>query len=289
MAMEPLRSRHRRPVGPSTVAVYRRLIERAQSVDPSRWPESQRSLLSAALAWRAGGVDGAEQDALLARREALRSTLGAWKPRVVVRAARESEALTYEEAASRLPQGQRAIALLLVLLGLRASEVLNLKRDDVERALEDGELIVMRKGGKEKVMPAGGVQGELRELLATPARERPGTDGEKGAAVRKWKTVGEILSSSPPDPRGASHDARYKKLYRIVRTVGRGADVPAHPHAWRHAFATRMNRDGAPTRTIQAMMGHASITTTERYIHPTASDAAKYMRKGGAGREGGRS
>jgi len=84
--------------------------------------------------------------------------------------------------------------------------------------------------------------------------------------------VGETLSSGQPI-------SQYHVLHRLVQKVGDDAGIDAlRPHKLRHAFATRMMRDGATLPVIQWMLGHSSPATTARYVHPGSMDAEKFVR-----------
>lgn len=134
---------------------------------------------------------------------------------------------------------------LLYGCGLRVSELAALDRDDVD--VEQRMVVVRRgKGGKERHVPLGEPAiGVLREYLAT-------TDGSESAMFL--------------NRRGARISTR--SLYAIVRKSGESAGVPrVHPHALRHSFATHLLDSGADLRAIQEMLGHTSLSTTQRYTH----------------------
>lgn len=177
----------------------------------------------------------------------------------------ETELTRYEAAAEdvELAPGFRAAGLMPLRMGLRAQELLQLRRREVERAADVGELIFMRKGQYEARLPAGHVRQELRELLAAPTR----------AGKRPWSTVGQILSSA-----GGPH-TQYCALLRLVRRLGRqaGLGLRLRPHLLRHGFATRLVRQGAPLPVIQRWLGHASSNTTQLYVHPEVGDLAKWV------------
>lgn len=127
--------------------------------------------------------------------------------------------------------------------GLRVSEVQKLDVDDVDL---DAGLVRVRagKGKKDRIAPLGAPGcAALRELIATlPDRT--------GAIFR--------------NVRGARISVR--ALYDIVHDAGEKAGVDGvHPHALRHSFATHLLSGGADIRAIQEMLGHASLSTTQRY------------------------
>jgi len=222
------------------------------------WPEPRRVVLRAALRRRLHEAGADEQSivSVLAR-----------VPRQAdyrmgrVRIPGEAEVEKYVEAVKGLSSAPlRALAVLPLALGLRAAEVVSLRRRDVEAALDTGTLHFVRKGGKEGALPIEHVRGILRDLLDAP-----------GPAGKPWKIAGQILSQS-------SLHAQYHALWALVRRIGRQARLKIRPHLLRHAFGTRMNRDGAPLLTIKEALGHASVATTQRYVHPEAADVERYMR-----------
>lgn len=273
-----------RPLAPRSEASYQRFLTRAfgsadppsfNSIDPSvgNWPESCRSTLRAAIKQRCV-ARGLHTEPRCAHCSPARDALPkSWTPRRQVAIPGEEDARAYEAAAASLPRGKRALAILPLALGLRAEELCSITRDSVKRAIRIGELITMRKGGAEKTLPAQGVRSLLEELLATPAAHgRSHRRISAPKADRAWQHVGEILSPG-------KYITQYHLLHALVRQTGAAAGLSGlRPHLLRHAFATRMNRDGAPTRTIQAALNHARITTTEKYIHPDVQDVAKHQR-----------
>jgi integrase/recombinase XerC len=145
----------------------------------------------------------------------------------------------------------RAILEVLYSCGLRVSELVGLAWGDVDTELEV--VRVLGKGRKERVVPIG------RPALAALAAYRAGLESARG-------------------PRGTDHpvfiNARGTRL--TARSVGRfverdtrasGTRVKASPHALRHSFATHLLGAGADLRAIQELLGHASLSTTQRYTH----------------------
>ena len=139
----------------------------------------------------------------------------------------------------------RALVELLYATGLRASEAAGLRLSDLN--LEAAYVRCLGKGSKERVVPMGRPAVEaLREYLQ---KERRPEDGEflfvgaKGAPLRR------------------------ETLWRIVRKRARLGDVRdrAFPHAIRHSFATHLVEGGADLRTVQEMLGHSKIATTQIY------------------------
>jgi integrase/recombinase XerC len=151
-----------------------------------------------------------------------------------------------------LVKRDRAILELLYASGLRVSEIVSLDIGNIDRR---GQMLrVLGKGRKERVVPYGNKAQEAlenywpvrAELLKNPKR---GTDHE---AVFVNHLGGRLKTNS---------------VRVIVKTYARLANVNwnLHPHSMRHAFATHLLADGADLRAIQELLGHVSLTSTQRY------------------------
>ena len=149
-------------------------------------------------------------------------------------------------------QGQRDRAMLELLYatGLRVSELLNLKIQDVN--LEEGFLICKGKGGKERIVPVGLSAEEAVKLYIRQARKR------------FVKEPGPFLFLSL---RGKvfTRQGFWKLLKKYAETAGMAAKIS--PHVLRHSFATHLLERGADLRSVQLMLGHSQITTTQIYTH----------------------
>jgi integrase/recombinase XerC len=152
----------------------------------------------------------------------------------------------------------RALLETLYASGLRVSELCGLDKDDVERtgSAELGSVRVLGKGSKERVVPLGsaavaaiGRYLERRDELCDP---RTGALDPRALFVSR---------------RGARLGVRrVQELVHRYGALGAGrADL--HPHALRHTCATHLLDGGADLRAIQKMLGHASLSTTQRYTH----------------------
>ena len=142
----------------------------------------------------------------------------------------------------------RAILELMYGSGLRVSEVAGLTIDRVD--LERGRVTVVGKGDKEREVPLG-----------DPARE----------AVAAWLVVRGVLGGGR-DELFMNRRGRPIGPRDIRRLVGRYAGVALSgrrvtPHTLRHSFATHLLEGGADIRSVQEMLGHASVATTQRYTH----------------------
>ena len=147
--------------------------------------------------------------------------------------------------------------LMLELLygsGLRVSELVGLNLADVD--LASGAVRVMGKGSKERVVPVGGAS---FQALESYLRMRSG--------LRNSKTGQQDPTALLLSVRGKRMGVRrVQSLVHRYGALGAGrADL--HPHALRHACATHMLGGGADLRAIQEMLGHSSLSTTQRYTH----------------------
>lgn len=149
------------------------------------------------------------------------------------------------------PGGLRDAAMLELMYsaGLRISELIGLRRDDL--LLDIGFIKCLGKGGKERLIPIGEVA--IRKL-------------------RKYlETVPEHLSESLFLTRLGGPFSRpgcWKMIHGYIRQVTPRKRVT--PHTLRHSFATHLLAGGANLRSIQEMLGHADISTTQIYTHVTA-------------------
>jgi integrase/recombinase XerD len=149
------------------------------------------------------------------------------------------------------PRGLRNRAMLSVMYaaGLRVSELCSLKLGDLD--LKRGFVSVLGKGGKRRVVPLGEValadlDAYLTGVRAAPPRRHP------ALFLSSW---GKPLS----------RQAFWKLIVRHARQVG--ITKPISPHKLRHSFATHLLEGGADLRSVQAMLGHANLATTEVYTH----------------------
>jgi integrase/recombinase XerD len=167
--------------------------------------------------------------------------------------------LTVAEAGSLLrapdeakPQGLRDRAMLEVLYGsgLRVSELAALKLAEIN--LEDGFLVCRGKGGKERIVPLG--RSSCRAIGRYLAEVRPLFD-------RSGRE--EVFLSRRGRP--FTRQGVWKLLRRHAGAAGLAAKIS--PHVLRHSFATHMLERGADLRSVQLMLGHSQITTTQIYTH----------------------
>jgi integrase/recombinase XerC len=168
-----------------------------------------------------------------------------------LRPARRSK---HGKSAGLLLQRDRAILELLYASGLRVSELTGLDLHDIDR--KEQMLRILGKGNKERVVPYGS-KAEQALTAYEPIRARllrqAGGRGQRQALF--LNRDGRRL--------GTRSVARILKKY--ARLVNINWDL--HPHSLRHAFATHLLADGADLRAIQELLGHASLSTTQRYTH----------------------
>jgi integrase/recombinase XerC len=144
----------------------------------------------------------------------------------------------------------RAILELLYASGLRVSELVGLDLRSVN--FGDGMLLVRGKGRKERIVPFGSkARQALDEYL--PAREKILRERKTSSPALFLNRRGERLTAR-------SVDRLVKKYVRIY-----GPKVKVSPHSLRHAFASHLLTEGADLRAIQEMLGHASLSTTQKY------------------------
>ena len=154
------------------------------------------------------------------------------------------------------PRGlrDRALLELMYACGLRASEAIGLEVADVD--LEDGVLRAHGKGGKERLVPVG--RQAVSAVRAYVERGRPRLVGDR-AEVRLF-----VNSRGT----GLTRQGLYKIVQRHAASAGLAGRMS--PHTLRHTFATHLLAGGCDLRSVQEMLGHADIATTQIYTHLSA-------------------
>jgi integrase/recombinase XerD len=156
------------------------------------------------------------------------------------------------------PQGDEPVALrdralleTMYACGLRASEATSLRLGDLD--LEEGVLRTRGKGSKERIVPVG--RRALTALRAYLTHGRPRLVGTRSEICVFVNARGGALSR--------------QGLYKIVQRHARsaGLDDQMSPHTLRHTFATHLLAGGCDLRSLQEMLGHADIGTTQIYTH----------------------
>ena len=260
-----------RGLAPNTIAAYRADLERLarslgnRPLEGTREEDLIRALRQMRLAgnsprsaarWVAAvrgfftflQIEGMLQDNPSAQLEAPKS----WRPLPQTLASGEVESLL--DAPDRAsPRGRRDAAMLELLYatGLRVSELLGLRLGDLH--LDAGYLRCLGKGNKERVVPMGGeADAKLQDYLA---QSRP-------VLLRGRRT--EVLFVNH---RGNAMTRQ--GFWKIIKRYGAVAGIrtPLSPHTVRHAFATHLLENGADLRSLQILLGHADISTTQIYTH----------------------
>lgn len=157
----------------------------------------------------------------------------------------------------------RAILEMLFSAGLRVSELTSINRDKLN--LQSGELSVRGKGDKIRVVF---ISDTAKNSLKSYLEKR--TDIDPALFVRDAKAQEKFESK---DKKNKNDNLRLtpRSIQRIVKYYAAKAGIvkDVHPHTLRHSFATDLLINGADIRSVQAMLGHSSITTTQVYTHIT--------------------
>jgi len=189
--------------------------------------------------------------------------------------------------AGDVPLGRRdrAILELFYASGLRLSELVGLDLDDVNVSARM--VRVLGKGGKQRLVPFNTSTGtairaylkDRETLVRRDGRER--RDGDRSRSSRP---------SSPSRPSRPRHPlfVNYRGSRLTVRSVDRlvrkyvaatSTRLGISPHALRHSFATHLLQRGADLRSIQELLGHARLSTTQRYTHVNAAQLLQVYKK----------
>lgn len=168
------------------------------------------------------------------------------------------EVLTVEEVDLLLaqpnagtPKGlrDRAMLELLYATGIRVSELVHLLVSDVNFQLG---FLTCRESGKERVIPFGSVAKKALQLYLNDAR--PGFITEESGELLFTNCSGKVMS----------RQGFWKILKSYAAAAGIQADIT--PHTLRHSFATHLLQNGADLKSLQEMLGHSDISTTQMYV-----------------------
>ena len=261
---------------PRTVDAYRRDLERLRAFLEK--PVSRASVADIecyAAAMRAEGLSSAT----LARRIASTRTFFGHMQLIGARPDNPAAAVALPRRVRRLPrtlsQGEvarlieaasgvapralrdRALVELLYGAGLRVSEAVGLERGAID--LDERAVRVLGKGGRERVVPVG--RDAVTALRRYLGRGRPHLDRRHRPELFLNAKGGALTRA------GA-----FLILRRLAGAAGLEPDR-VHPHLLRHSFATHLLEGGADLRSVQEMLGHADLGTTELYTH--VSDARR--------------
>jgi integrase/recombinase XerD len=188
--------------------------------------------------------------------------------------------------AEALAVRDRAMLEVFYAGALRVSEMINAKLEDLK--LEAGYMLVRGKGEKERVVPLGkSAQGALTGYLRgarfmldlesqNPHPVAPKSGGTRVGQPRAVATEKSAARVGQPQPsqtsaflfiaRGGRKLTR-QRVWQMVRAASAASGRKASPHMLRHSCATHMVENGADLRTVQTILGHADISTTQVYTH----------------------
>lgn len=161
---------------------------------------------------------------------------------------KEQAQVADSEIAAALALRDRALLEVLYAAGLRVSEIVNVKLEDLK--LEMGHMLVRGKGDKERLVPIGrAAQESLRCYM------------EHGRAVLLRRKISPLLF--------VGHHGAGLTRQRVWQMVNAASAAGRHasPHMLRHSLATHMVENGADLRTVQTILGHADISTSQVYTH----------------------
>lgn len=146
----------------------------------------------------------------------------------------------------------KAIIETLYSAGVRVSELAGLNVEDVD--VHNGVMRVLGKGGKERLVPIGAKAIDAIAAYRDALAQEAGIGRQNNGAMFLNKDKGRLSTRS---------------ISRVVDKLARacGLAVPISPHALRHSFATHILDGGADLRVVQELLGHRSLSTTQRYTH----------------------
>jgi len=173
-------------------------------------------------------------------------------------------AVQFDSERDRFPDKvvrDRLIFELLYGAGLRVSELVGLNLNDIDRA--ERWIEVRGKGRKERQVPYGVRADEALERYLTVRERLEAPRTEKALFLHRWG--GKLRRLTP-----RSVGLIVKKYARLL-----SGDPSLHPHSLRHAFATHLLSEGADLRAIQELLGHASLSTTQKYTQLSMSELMK--------------
>ena len=149
----------------------------------------------------------------------------------------------------------RTMLELLYATGERVTELLSLKVSGVN--LQMGYVLIFGKGSKERIVPLGSIAADYIRRYLLEIRPQFLPDGVKDPETLFLAHGGKLMTR--------------QRFWQIIKTYGRKAGITKNisPHVLRHSFATHLLDNGADLRSVQEMLGHANISTTQIYTHLT--------------------
>jgi integrase/recombinase XerD len=150
---------------------------------------------------------------------------------------------------------------LLYSSGLRVSELISVKLGDIN--LDAGFIRIIGKGSKERIVPVNGRAIEkIRDYMS----------GERPALLKKRQSPYLFIT-------GRGRPMTRQRFWQTMRSLGRRMGLDLSPHTIRHSFATHLLDGGADLRSVQKMLGHADISTTQIYTKVTTDRIKKVFKK----------
>lgn len=236
------------------------------------------SALDAWLDWAVATNQRADNPA--ARLKRIKTTTNQRAPVALSR--RDVSKLLDEAARTRHAVRDGALVTLLVQTGLRVSEVCQLQWRDVVVGERSGQVTVRAgKGNKDRVVPLAvdsrkalwGYARNLDPTLSVSSSDRsPRFDGLMATSFTAW------MIERGTQPVFLSQKQRAiapQTVWELIATLARRAGTTASPHTLRHTFGTELVRRGAALTVVANLLGHSSITTTQRYTQPSQADVAQ--------------
>ena len=163
-------------------------------------------------------------------------------------------------------EGERNIALIETLYGcgLRVSELISLKISDL--FFSEGFIKVTGKGNKQRLVPISDLNKRVIKSYMDNSRKKLKIE-EKSKDILFLNRRGKNLSRA--------------MIFTIIKRLAKLSDIKKNisPHTFRHSFATHLLKNGADLKTIQQLLGHQSITTTEIYMHIDDKTLVKAINK----------
>ena len=164
--------------------------------------------------------------------------------------------LAAPDVSTELGLRDRALIELMYACGLRVSEAVNIKVQDID--IESGILTTTGKGGKTRRVPVGSSAVEWLKSYLSIRRKKENIE------------IANVFVTS------TGHPLNRQSIYKLVREYGEKVGLTEiSPHTLRHSFATHLVQNRADIRSVQQMLGHADISTTQIYTHMTDAHLRK--------------
>ncbi len=161
--------------------------------------------------------------------------------------------LNQPDSSSPIGMRDKAMLELLYATGLRVSELTNLVLNNIN--LEAGYLMVLGKGAKQRIVPMGQEALHwLKRYLEESRKRLLGSNRSPRAFVSQWG-------------RGMTRQGFWKIIKKYALMAGMRKKIS--PHTLRHSFASHLLEGGADLRSVQSLLGHVDISTTQIYTHVT--------------------